>query len=144
MPFMIEKRSCSLSTNLNRNFYDMIKFRLLMINKVNILPYMNLNSKTSWKFCWQITKTKLKFRGKWASSSFNYKKRWVLLTVHILFEHYFWQNWLKFYDKMDLSIRMTVIYNVKNRYAIRLKLEDKFNFSNQVSAQSKTQYLFYN
>ena len=44
----------------------------------------------------------------------------VLLTVHKLFEHYSWQNWLKFYDKMNLSIGMRVIYDVKHRYAIRL------------------------
>ena len=37
----------------------------------------------------------------------------------------FWQNWLKFYDEMDLSIRIRIIYNVKRRYVIRLKFGDK-------------------
>ena len=41
------------------------------------------------------------------------------------YEHYFWQNSLKFYDKMDLSIRMRVIYNLKHRCAICLKFGDK-------------------
>ena len=54
-----------------------------------------------------------------------YKERSVLLTVHKLFEHFFFQNWLKFYYKMDLSIRMRIIYNVNHRYAIHLKLETK-------------------
>ena len=45
--------------------------------------------------------------------------------MHKLFEHYFWQNLLKFYDKMDLSIRIRIIYNVRHGYAIRLKFGDK-------------------
>ena len=32
----------------------------------------------------------------------------------------------KLYDKMDLSIQMRVIYNVKRRYAIRLIFRGKF------------------
>ena len=43
---------------------------------------------------------------------------------------------------MDLSIRMRVIYNVKDRYAIRLKFRG--NFLNQVSARIKSHYLLYN
>ena len=74
----------------------------------------------------KFTKTKLKFQGKWASSRFTYKERLVLLPVHKLVEHYFWQNWLKFYDRVDLPIRMRIIYDVKHRYAIRLKFGDKF------------------
>ena len=83
-----------------------------MINNVNIfIIYINLYSKPSQIFP-KYTKTKLKFQRKWASSGFNYKERQVLLTVHKLYEHYFWQNWLKFYDKMDLSIRMGIVHNV--------------------------------
>ena len=36
---MIQKRSCSLSTRLNWNFYDMVKIRL-MINVNFFLPYI--------------------------------------------------------------------------------------------------------
>ena len=31
-----------------------------------------------------------------------------------------------FYDKMDVSVRMRIIYNVRHRYAVRLKFGDKF------------------
>ena len=34
---MIEKRSRSLSTKVNSNFYDMVKVCLIMINNVNII-----------------------------------------------------------------------------------------------------------
>ena len=41
------------------------------------------------------------------------------------FEHDFLQNSLKFYKKMDLSIRMRIIYNAKHRDAAPLKFGDK-------------------
>ena len=66
-------------------------------------------SNFSKKSCRQFTKTKLKFRRKWASPQFYQKKRYILLTVQKLFERYFWQNFLKFYDKMDLPIQMRII-----------------------------------
>ena len=51
----------------------------------------------------------------------------MLLTVHKLFEQtLFWQNLLKFYDKMNLSIQMGIIYKVRHRYAIPLKFGGKF------------------
>ena len=46
--------------------------------------------------------------------------------MHKLHEHKLWQNLLKFYDKMDLSIRMKIINNVRHRYAIRLEFGEKF------------------
>ena len=46
--------------------------------------------------------------------------------MHKLFEHYIWRKLLKFYDKMDLSIPMKIIYNVKQCYVIRFKFGDKF------------------
>ena len=45
--------------------------------------------------------------------------------MHKLFEHYFWQNVLIFYDKMNLSIRIEIIFNVGHCYVIRLKYGDK-------------------
>ena len=40
--------------------------------------------------------------------------------------HDLWQDLLKCYDKMEFSIRIRVIYNVRHGYAIHLKLGDKF------------------
>ena len=72
------------------------------------LPYMNLYSKTSWELYLQFTKTKLKFQEKWKSYGFNFKNvSSYQLCMHKLSEHYFRQNWLKFYNKMDLSIQMS-------------------------------------
>ena len=62
------------------------------------------------------------FREKVASSGLNHKVRQVLLALRKLFEHEFSQNWVKFYDKMDLPIRMRNIYNIKHRYVNGLKL----------------------
>ena len=36
------------------------------------------------------------------------------------------QQFLMFYDKMGPSSQMKIIYNVKNRYAIRVKFREKF------------------
>ena len=49
-----------------------------------------------------------------------------VLTVNKLFEHDFWQNGLKFYNKVDLAMRIRIIYNVKHCYAIHLKFVEKF------------------
>ena len=50
----------------------------------------------------------------------------MLLTGHKLFEYYFLQNCLKVYDKMDhLLIIILLLYNVKHRYAIRMKSAGK-------------------
>ena len=48
------------------------------------------------------------------------------LTVHKLSEHGFWQNWVNFCDKMDLPIRMTIIYNKIHPDAICLKIGGNF------------------
>ena len=44
----------------------------------------------------------------------------------MLFGHDLSPNLLKCYDKMEFSIRIRVIYNVRHGYAIHLKLGDKF------------------
>ena len=49
-----------------------------------------------------------------------------MLTAHKLFEDCFWQNLLMFYDEIDLSIRMRIIYNGGYRYTIRSKFGGKF------------------
>ena len=61
--------NCMLNTKVNWNFYDIVKIQLIMINNADIFPiyiyiYIHLYSKTPLKFYQQLTKTKLKFRGK--------------------------------------------------------------------------------
>ena len=48
-------------------------------------------------------------------------RRAIALTMHKLFEHDFWQNWLKLTIK-----RMRNTYNVEHGYAIHLNLETNF------------------
>ena len=50
----------------------------------------------------------------------------VILTGQKLFDHNFCQEWLKFYDKMHLPIRMRIPYNVKNCHVIRSKFGGTF------------------
>ena len=50
----------------------------------------------------------------------------VVLTVKKLTEYDFWQGSVKFHVRMDMTIRVRIIYKVKHRYAIRLKFRDKF------------------
>ena len=45
--------------------------------------------------------------------------------MHKLSENYILQNWYKFYDNMELSVQMRVIYNVKHCHVIHLKFGDK-------------------
>ena len=46
--------------------------------------------------------------------------------MYIICDLIFLAELLKFFDKMDLSIRLRVIYNVKHRYVICLEFGDKF------------------
>ena len=49
--------------------------------------------------------------------------------MHKLFELHIWQNWLKFYNEIEVSSQMKIICNVKYCYAIPLKFRDKFLIS---------------
>ena len=46
---MIQKRSCSLSTKADWNFYDMIKICIIMINNVKFYDKMDLSIRTEWE-----------------------------------------------------------------------------------------------
>ena len=86
---------------------------------------MHLSSKMSWKCYRQFSITKVKLQERCANSRFNYKERQVLLTVQKLFGHYFLAKLIKVLQKNE-SVWMRFVYNVKDRYAIRLKFGDKF------------------
>ena len=53
-------------------------------------------------------------------------------------------NWFRFYDKMDIPIRMRIIYITRHRHTNWLKFGDTFLNSLVSSTWSKSQYLFYN
>ena len=52
---------------------------------------------------------------------------YVVLTVQSLFELDFWQNWLKFYDEMDLPVQIRTFYNINDPYANCLKFGGGFH-----------------
>lgn len=60
MSFMIQKRSSSLSTKFQWNFYEIIKIRFIVINNVNFQPWI-FTLKCHENFSDNLTKTKLEF-----------------------------------------------------------------------------------
>ena len=76
-----------------------------------------------------LPKKPLKLWKELANSRFNYKERYIFLTVHKLSEDDYGQNWLKCYNKMNPLIRMITIYNIKIHYVVRLKFGVKFSAS---------------
>ena len=52
---------------------------------------------------------------------------YVVLTVQSLFELDFWQNWLKFYDEIDLPVQIRTFYNINDPYANCLKFGGRFH-----------------
>ena len=73
VPYMIQQRSCSLSTNDNGHFYDMVVIRLVRIN-VNIFTLKWIFNPKRNKFYCRFTKIKLKFREKVLISGFSIKR----------------------------------------------------------------------
>ena len=82
-------------------------YETLLKNVIKVLP--------------TICQNKFKIPEKIENAWFIYKKQPVVSTIYKLFQYNFWQNYLKFSDKMDLAFRVTKLNNVKLRYRISLK-----------------------
>ena len=59
--------------------------------------------------------------GKTGSAWFIYNKWQDISTICKLFEHNIWWNWLKFSDKMDLTMQIRIVNDEKHCHAIFLK-----------------------
>ena len=69
-----------------------------------------------------ICQNKFKIPEKIENAWFIYKKQPVVSAIYKLFQYNFWQNCLKFSDKMDLAFRVTKLNNVKLRYRNRKEI----------------------
>ena len=71
---MIQKRSCSLSTKVNRCFYDMVKTRVTVIQNVNIFTICETLFENIITILPITYQHKTKIPGKIGSAWFIYKK----------------------------------------------------------------------
>ena len=66
MPFMIQKRSCTLNAEFNWHFYDIIKICLIVVNNVNLFTMYESLLENFMKMLPTICQSNLDFCEKWA------------------------------------------------------------------------------
>ena len=96
---MIQKKSCSLSTKVNRPFYDMVKIRVIIISIVTIFTIYETLSENVITTLLITYQNKTKMPGK-------IRIRQVISTIYKLFQYNFWWNCSEFSDKIDVTITL--------------------------------------